>query len=128
MLNVNAAVARYIELRDKKAVKKAEFDKELARYDEAMSKIEAIMLQSLNESNMESVRTEAGTFFKQTQTRVGVADWDAVRDFITENNMWHMLDKRVNKTAVLQYKQENDGAIPPGLNYSEEIVVNVRRA
>ena len=70
MLNVNAAVARYIELRDKKAIKKAEFDKELARYDEAMGKIEAIMLQSLNESNMESVRTEAGTFFKQTQTRV----------------------------------------------------------
>ena len=128
MSDINAAVARYIELRDNKAKKKAEFDQQLARYDEAMAIIEARLLKSLNESNMESVRTEAGTCFKQVQTRVGVADWDAVRNFITDNDMWHMLDKRVNKTAVLQYKQEHEGAIPPGLNYSEEIVINVRRA
>ena len=128
MSDINAAVARYIELRDNKAKKKAEFDQQLARYDEAMGKIEAVLLKSLNESNMESVRTEAGTCFKQVQPRVGVADWDAVRGFIADNDMWHMLDKRVNKTAVLQYKQEHEGAIPPGLNYSEEIVINVRRA
>lgn len=128
MSDINAAVARYIELRDNKAKKKAEFDQQLARYDEAMGKIEAVLLKSLNESNMESVRTEAGTCFKQVQTRVSVADWDAVRGFIADNDMWHMLDKRVNKTAVLQYKQEHEGAIPPGLNYSEEIVINVRRA
>lgn len=126
-MDINAAVARYVELRDKKAAKKAEFDKELGRYDEAMGKIEAVLLQSLNASNLESLRTEAGTAYKSTQARVSVADWDQVRDFIEQNSFWHMLDKRVNKTAVLQYKEEHAGALPPGLNYSEEIVVNIRR-
>lgn len=127
MSDMNAIVARYVELRDKKAQKKAEFDQQLGRYDEAMGKLEGMLLQHLNASNLESVRTEAGTAYKAVQSRVNVADWDAVRGFIEQNNFWHMLDKRVNKTAVLAYKQEHDGLLPPGLNYSEEIVVNIRR-
>lgn len=125
-MDLKDLIARYVDLRDKKAQKKAEFDSQLARYDEAMGKIENVLLATMNQSGLESVRAEAGTAYKAKQVRVGVADWDAIRGFIAENDAWYMLDKRVSKTGVLQYKEEH-GALPPGLNYAEEFVINVRR-
>ena len=55
-----------------------------------------------------------------------VADWDAVLDHIRENDAWEMLERRVNKTAVEQFKAVNDD-LPPGVNWSETQVVNFRR-
>jgi hypothetical protein len=38
-----------------------------------------------------------------------------------------MLERRVNKTAVEEFKAEH-GEIPPGVNTRQEIVINVRRS
>jgi hypothetical protein len=38
-----------------------------------------------------------------------------------------MLERRVSKAAVEQYKDEH-GNLPPGINWREEITINVRRS
>jgi hypothetical protein len=56
-----------------------------------------------------------------------VADWDYVLDYIQKNELWNMLEKRVSKQAVEQYVEEH-GNLPPGINWREELVVNIRRS
>lgn len=120
-------VQKYIELRDAKAQIKAKYDQKVGKLDAAMEKIEAIILLDFNEQGIESMRTSAGTAYKQTRVSAGVADWDAARDFIVENGLWNMLERRVNKSAIEQYKDAN-GDLPPGINWREEVVINVRRS
>lgn len=116
----------YVRLRDEKAAKKKAFEAEIDSINKGMNKIENFMLKHLQDSGSESVRTSAGTFFKKTVGRSSVGDWDECLAFIKENEAWEMLERRVSSTAVQQYREEHD-ALPPGVNWSEAVVVQVRR-
>lgn len=120
-------VNAYITLRDEKARRKSEYEKQVAELDSAMERIENYFLKHLQDSGSESVRTKAGTFYKQERISATVADWDMVLDFIRQGEHWSMLERRVNKTFVESYKAEYHD-IPPGVNLRSELVVNVRRS
>lgn len=120
-------VTKYIELRDTKAKIEAEMKAKTAKIVSIMDRIEAAILAEFQESGVESVRTKDGTAYKQTRTSAGVADWDATLSYIQQNGLWHMLERRVSKAAVEQFKEAN-GELPPGLNWREEVVINVRRS
>lgn len=120
-------VTKYIELRDAKAKIEAEMKAKTAKIVTIMDRIEAAILAEFQESGVESVRTKDGTAYKQVRTSAGVADWDATLSYIQQNGLWHMLERRVSKTAVEQFKEAH-GELPPGLNWREEVVINVRRS
>jgi hypothetical protein len=57
-----------------------------------------------------------------------VADRDAfLHGFVIPNEAWEFLENRVSKSAVEQFKEANND-LPPGLNWREERVVNIRRS
>jgi hypothetical protein len=121
-------VEKYIQLRDIKSLMKQKYEAKVAKVDAIMEKIEGVILQQFNEQGMTSCGTKMGTAYKQLQARVSVADWDLVLKFIKEHGMWQMLERRIGKVAVVEYKEAHGGELPPGLNFSEEYVVNIRRA
>lgn len=121
-----ALVAKYIQIRDARAALKRQFEDKDAQFKEAQERIEKAFLAHLDAHGMDSAGTEHGTFYKDKSVSVTVADWDQVLPFIRDNNMWSMLDKRVNKTAVEEYVKEHED-LPPGVNRREEVVVRVRR-
>lgn len=125
-VNQEAIIERYIALRDAKAVLKAEYDAAKARYDKGMNKIEMWLLKTMSESGQLSVRTAAGTAYKTTHVSTTVADWNLTLNFIKANDLWSMLEKRVNKTSVEEYRAANDD-LPPGVNWREQVTVNVLR-
>jgi hypothetical protein len=120
-------VEKYIALRDKKAQITAEYKEKVAGIDEVLTKVEAALLHQFKTMGVESVRTSCGTAFRSTRYSATVADWDSVLDFIKNNGHWQMLDHRVSKKAVEEYREEH-GDLPPGVNWREEVTVNVRRA
>jgi hypothetical protein len=126
-LNMDVLIDKYIQLRDKKAQIKAEYEANAKKIDLALDKVENVILAKLNEAGADSIGTEAGIAFKQTTTSATVADRDAFRAFIEENDAWHLADIRAAKTAVAEYRAANDD-LPPGINWREETVVRVRRA
>lgn len=125
-MDMKDLVDQYIRLRDKKAEITAKAKQECSKLDAVIDKLEAALLASFEEMGLESIRTAEGTAYKATRTSATVADWDATLDWIKANEMWNMLDKRVNKTAVQEFRDENDD-LPPGVSWREEITVNVRR-
>lgn len=120
-------VEQYIKMRDAKDKAKAKFTEKMAPLEEAMTKIEALLLQQFAALGVSSVTTPHGTAFKSTRTSATVADWDLCLDFVKSKELWQLLERRVSKQAVEEYKQEHSD-LPPGVNWRAETTVNVRRS
>lgn len=127
-MKINEAVALYIQLRDKKAEMKADFDAQLAEVQDRLDKIEIKLLEAFQKVGVESVKTEFGTAYTSVRTSATVADKDAFFEFVRENEEWPLLEVRCSKVAVQEYRQAHNDELPPGVNVSEERVVNVRRS
>lgn len=125
-MNLEVLVTKYIAARDKKQAIMDEAKQKAAKIDAVLEKIEGVILQAFNETGAESVKTAMGTAYKTTRTSVTVADWDAALNFIREGEHWEMLERRVSKKAVEEFKEET-GGFPPGLSTRVEIGINVRR-
>lgn len=126
-MKLSDLVAKYIELRDKKAQLKADYDEKAAKLDAVLDQIEGTLLKTFDTAGMDSVKTPFGTAYTTTQTSATVADPDVFRQYVKDNDAWEMFQNRVSKTAVEQYKAVHDD-VPPGISWREERVVNVRRS
>jgi len=118
-------VSKYLQLRQLKKEKDEAHKKDTAPIVEMMEKLEEYFRKKMDEAGLESLPTKHGTPYKTKRTSVTVADWQVAFEFIQENELWGMLEKRVSKAAVQEYIDERED-LPPGLNLREEIVVNVR--
>jgi phage host-nuclease inhibitor protein Gam len=127
-MKLSEAVSLYIQLRDKKAQMKADFEAQVAPLQEKMDKLEAKLLDIFNQTGMDSVKTEFGTAYASVRTTASIADKDAFMDFVKSKQEWSLLEVRASKTAVEQFRSANDDQLPPGINIREERVVNVRRS
>lgn len=126
-IKLDDLIGRYVKLRDKKDALKKKFDEETASLDAAMEKVENFLLNHFNTTGADSVKTPFGTAYKQRRTSATVADRDSFVNFCQTNNLMHLIDVRVGKKAVEEYRDEKDD-LPPGINYSESWVVNIRRS
>jgi hypothetical protein len=125
--NTEQLVAVYVKLRDGKRAEAQAFKERVAKIDAAMSKLEAKLLTQLDATGGDAIRTQSGTAYKTTKTSATVADWDALLKYILEENAYHMLEHRVSKDAVADFKEENND-LPPGVNWREEVCIGVRRS
>lgn len=126
-MNITDLVERYIALRDKKAQIAQEAKARCGQIDAALEKAEGALLAFFQENGMDAASCSAGTAYSSSRTSATVADWDATLGFIKENEAWHMLERRVAKTAIEEYIKA-EGDLPPGVNWREEVVINVRRS
>lgn len=127
MSGMDEIIEKYIKLRDGKAQLVQKHKEKMQGIDSVLTRIEAALLEEFREMGVQSVKTDAGTAYVQLRTSAGVADWDAVLAYIKENDAWDMLERRVNKSAVESFREEKND-LPPGVNWREEQVVNVRRS
>lgn len=128
-MKMDDLVKTYIQVREKKSQLKAAYDADKAQFDTLQDKIEALLLAKFGEMGIDSIRTEHGTASTARQTSTSIADWDTYRTFLdAQDDPYMFIERRPNKTAIEQYKSENDDQIPPGLNWSETRTVNFRRS
>lgn len=127
-MKLSDAVKLYIELRDKKAEIKAEFDAQVATVQKKMDKLEAKLLEVFQKTGTDSVKTPFGTAYTTVRTSVTTADREAFMAFIKAHGEWELLEVRPSKTGVEQFRAANDNELPPGVNVREERVVNIRRS
>jgi phage host-nuclease inhibitor protein Gam len=127
-MKLSEAVTLYIQLRDKKAQMKSDFDASVAPINDKMEKLEAKLLDVFNKTGMDSVKTEHGTAYTAVRTTASVADREAFMEFVKANEEWSLIEVRAAKTAIEQFRDNNDNELPPGINIRSERVVNIRRS
>lgn len=125
-LTADAMIERYVKLRDKKKEIEARHKDELAPFNDAMKRLEGFMLEALNQSGLDSMKSAHGTAFKSTRTSATVKDWPLTLAFIREHQAWDLLEARVAKTVAYQIIADTQAPIP-GVETSAELTVNVRR-
>jgi hypothetical protein len=123
---VDAVIAKYVELRDRKAAIEQETKDRLFPINEAMGKLEAYILQIATATGVDSFKTPHGTAYLSRIDTARVSDWEAVLAYITEEQRWDMLTQGVNKSVVREIL-DSVGHVPPGVDFSQRINVNVRR-
>ncbi len=125
-VNVDDVIATYVKLRDQKAAIEAEMKDKVAVFNAKLTKLEAWIKEQADAQGVTSFKTRHGTAFLTTNDFANVADWDAVLNYIRDNDAYDMLEKRVSKTAVRGYIEHNK-AVPPGINYGTRLDVNIRK-
>jgi translation initiation factor IF-3 len=125
-VNVDDVVATYMKLRHQKELIESDAKTKVDALKVKMMKLEAWIKEQADLQGVTSFKTKHGTAFLTTTDFANVADWDAVKQFIIDNEAFDMLEKRVSKLAVRGYIEQNK-AVPPGVNYGTRLDVNIRK-
>ena len=125
-MTIDKLVEKYIALRDKRDALKKQHTAELAPYNGAMERIEAMLLGHLNDARLESMRAAQGTAYKTVRSSAKVVSWSETLRFIRERELWELLEARVSKVAAEAVVAETQAPIP-GVGIVREVCVQVRR-
>jgi hypothetical protein len=120
-------VGQYVQLR---ALIKAEDDAHKEKMKEKrdiLDDLNNLLLSHLDAVQADSVRTKAGTVYRTAKRSASAADFAAFWNFVVKHQMWDLVDRKPNVTAVSEYLEENN-ALPPGVNLNSTYVVGVRKS
>ena len=124
--DVEKRVGQYISIRDRLKEMDDEHEKKRAPLVELQNLLTGWMMQFLETSGADSIKTSEGTCFQSTRYSASLADSKAFMDYVIQNTAWDLLDRKANATAVKAFVAEK-GFLPPGANLSAIRTVNVRR-
>jgi hypothetical protein len=124
---VNKRVEQYITLRDQIKKMNDEHEAKLKPFVEVQNMLTGWMQNFLEQAGADSIKTAHGTCYSTTRYTASLADPEAFMAFVKQNDMYELLDRKANVTAVKDYVNEK-GALPPGVNLSSIKTVGVRRA
>jgi len=117
----------FIALRDRRARRKADFQLDDVDDKEKQERIEIEFKRRFNKRGIDNVSARGiGTAYRSVRASAAVSDWDSLLEFIQKEGAWEMLERRVSKVAVEQFKAETND-LPPGVDWGETQVINFRR-
>jgi len=126
-VSVEGLTRTYLKIRDARAELKAKYEAEEKTLAEDQNKVKAALLDYCKENSIESVRTNAGLFYRTVATRYWTNDWESFHKFVVELEAPDLLEKRINQSAMKTFLEENPEKVPPGLNADSKYTISVRK-
>jgi len=128
-INVEELVEAYLAIRTERDRILKEYESADAELKKDMSELEAMMLGVCNEVNADSIKTSHGTVMRRLNERYICNDWDGFREFVLENQVVDLLEKRIHQSNFKQFFTEHeDEGLPPGVSVMREYGVSVRKS
>lgn len=124
--SLHKIIENYILIRDARDKIMERAKQQCQPYDARLAKYEGKLLEVFGKLGVTNVSAAGGTAYISKATKASVADWDTFLEWVQKNDAWHMLEKRAAKSAVDEFREEQDD-LPPGINYSEAMTIKVRR-
>lgn len=121
-------IAAYVKLRDHKTLCEKNFKDSMKRVNDAMAKLEAELLNDLNEAGTDSVAVKGvGTAYRKNRENASVHDRDAFLDFIRTTGLWDILDAKANKEGVKDFMKSQNEPVP-GVNFTTDSTIGIRKS
>lgn len=96
---------------------------------DAIDKVGAAVLAAMNEAGVKSARTAAGHGIAMVQKfSPRVTDREAFFRFVFDNRDASFLQSRVNLDPIMQYHDEHEGDLPPGVEVQSILSLRFNRA
>ncbi len=118
----------YIRIRDSRNELKEKYETQDSELKNQLDTIAAKMLDICHDQNADSIKTKAGTIIRKVDTRYWTSDWDSMYDFIADNDVYELLEKRIHQTNMRQFLEENPDLTPAGLMSDSKYSIVVRRS
>ena len=125
-MGIDILIDKYIQMRDAVDEETNKFKSKIKDATDVADLIEAVLMEKMDQTGLQSGSSTSGTAYFADKTMCGVGVWDELLPFIMQGNP-QFLNKAVNKTAVKEYMEENDGALPPGVRWDVERVLQIRK-
>lgn len=125
-IKVAERIGQYVICRDQIKVIEERHKKELAPLKELQDMLGGWLQSALDKAGADSIKSLAGTAYKTQKFTASLADPKAFMDFVIANNLFDLMDRKANVTAVKEYVEQN-GRLPPGVNLSSIETIGVRR-
>lgn len=125
-LDVEQCVKTFLYLREQRELTKDRWERRDAVLRSAQDLIESALGVFLQTHNQQGLNTKYGSVFTSAQSTARVADKDAFLSFLRANNNWELATVAANKATVTGYL-EDKGELPPGIDWSQRIKVQIRR-
>ena len=121
-------VKAYIKMRDARGVLSAEFEAKDKKIKEQMQVIENYLLEACKRAGGNVSIPGVGVVMRGVDTRYWTSDWEAMHNFIKENNALELLERRIAQRAMGEFLKSNPDQMPKGMNVESKYTVTVRRA
>lgn len=127
-------VAEYIRIKDYLTQEAKRFADFCAPYKAKQDEIEGQLMEMLNAlggDGRQALKTDHGTCYKSTIVTPKIVDRDKYLDAVLDN--WDTFGSGMlqigppKKESIDEFMQSNNGALPPGVDVSSFVRVNIRR-
>jgi hypothetical protein len=125
---LDKVAATYIKIRDKRSELKKQYETEDQALKAQLETLESFFFEKLKSLGAESIRTKHGTVYQSLAIKPSCEDWTSFYTWITENEAFDALEKRVKRSFVVDYMNNNSGGLPPGITVLKEYTVTIRRS
>lgn len=127
-MDIDEMVDVYQRIHEARRELKRKFDEEDRELKTDEEAIKLALLGFMQKSGLKSVKTNHGTAYQQEEVIPTGSDWHAFYDWVREHNAFDALERRIKKTFIKEFMENNEGAVPPGVSVLRELTVRIRRS
>ena len=125
-MKLNQLIATYIGIRDKKEALVKKQKEDVAKYTEALKKIEGVLLKHFQTVGQTSAKSDEGIAFIKVANTDKIADRETFLEYVKENDLFDLLENRINSSALNQFIEDHND-LPPGVTRNSVQIIQVRR-
>ena len=126
-VKLDKVAATYVKIRDKRGELKKQYEAEDLKLKDQIETLESFFLQTLQDMGAESARTKHGTIYRSLDVKPSCEDWNAFYAWIAENDAFDALERRVKKSFITSFMEDNKDGLPPGITVVKEYIAKVLR-
>lgn len=121
-------VKAYIKMRDARSTLTAEYEAKDKEIKDQMRVVENYLLEACKRAGGNVSIPGVGVVIRGVDTRYWTSDWEAMHNFIKENNAVDLLERRIAQRAMGEFLKSNPDKMPKGMNVESKYTVTVRRS
>lgn len=121
-------VKAYIKMRDARSTLSAEYEAKDKELKDQMRVVEGYLLEACKRAGGNVSIPGVGVVIRGVDTRYWTSDWEAMHNFIKENDALELLERRISQRAMSEFLKAHPDAMPKGMNVESKYTVTVRRS
>jgi cobalamin biosynthesis Mg chelatase CobN len=117
---------QYLQIKAKLTKMDEENEEKKKPLTEIKALLEGYFEKVLTQTGVQTLVSKTGTIHWNNRKTCSLEDPQAFMDFVTQNNLFDLLDRRANGTAVREYAKEH-GTLPPGAKLGSIRTIGARK-
>lgn len=121
-------VKAYLKMRDARSALSAKYEEEDKKIKDQMEVVENYLLETCKRAGGNVSIPGVGVVIRGVSTRYWTSDWEAMHNFVKENDAIELLERRIAQRAMADFLKANPDKMPKGVNVESKYTVTVRRS